>query len=162
MSVLLIAAITDLVRRKIYDWLTLPALVLGVAINTIGAGWPGLGFGLLGLVVGGLLFLPFLLVEGMGAGDIKLMAVVGAFGGAGFVLQAWFYTAVAGGLWAVAALIIKGKLIATLKNLLLWIGSMLGSKRKPAPFSEQDALPYAAFIFLGTLAALFLPPVFVI
>ena len=67
-GLLLIAAITDLAQRKVYNWLIVPALVAGLAWNTVEMGWPGLGFSLLGLLVGGLLFLPFFVWGGMGAG----------------------------------------------------------------------------------------------
>ncbi len=157
-AVLIIAAITDLKQRKVYDWLTLPALVMGLAWNTVEMGWPGVSFSLLGLLVGGLLFLPFFVWGGMGAGDIKLMAVVGAFGGAWFAVQVWFYTALAGGALAIVLLLIRRELISTLKNLGRWAGSLFGSKQQVAPFSENNALPYAAVILAGTVAALFLPP----
>jgi prepilin peptidase CpaA len=157
-GLLLIAAITDLAQRKVYNWLIVPALVAGLAWNTVEMGWPGLGFSLLGLLVGGLLFLPFFVWGGMGAGDIKLMAVVGAFGGAWFAVQAWFYTALAGGALALVLLLARGELLSTLKNLGIWLGSLLGSGRKSPPFSEKNALPYAAVILAGTVAALFLPP----
>jgi prepilin peptidase CpaA len=155
---LLMAALTDLTQRKVYNWLIVPALIIGLAWNIAEMGWPGVGFSLLGLLVGGLLFFPFLLLGGMGAGDIKLMAVVGAFGGAWFAVQAWFYIALAGGVQAVVLLLIRGELISTLKNLVRWLGSWFGSKQKALPFPEDNALPYAAIILVGTVAALFLPP----
>lgn len=157
-AVLMFASITDLTQRKVYNWLIVPALIIGLVWNTVEMGWPGIGFSLLGLLAGGLLFLPFYLWGGMGAGDIKLMAVVGAFGGAKFALHAWFYIALAGGVAAVILLLIRGELISTFKNLGRWVGSLFGSKQPAAPFSQAKALPYAMIILAGTVAAFFLPP----
>lgn len=157
-ALLLTAAITDLWQRKVYNWLIVPALAIGLIWNAVEMGWPGIGFSLLGLLVGGLLFLPFYLWGGMGAGDIKLMAVVGAFGGAKFALQAWFYIALAGGVAAIVLLLVRGELISTVKNLGRRIGAWFGAKQPAVPFSQANALPYAMIILAGTVAAFFLPP----
>lgn len=156
--ILIIAAVTDLWKRKVYNWLIVPALVIGLVLNAVEMGWPGVWFSLLGLLVGGLLFLPFYLWGGMGAGDIKLMAVVGAFGGAKFAVHAWFYIALAGGAAAMILLLVRGELISTCKNLGRRIGSWFGSKKTWVPFSSEKSLPYAMIILAGTVAAFFLPP----
>jgi len=157
--ILLIATITDIIKRKVYNWLTFPALGLGLGINVALQGLSGLWFGVAGLLIGGLIFFPAFLWGGMGAGDIKLIAVVGAFTGWLFVLNVALYTAVIGGLIAVSLLFIKGELRITLKNIGRFIRSVVVPKLELEPLSSQYPLPYALAISLGTLAALFFPPI---
>ncbi|MGA7908757.1 MAG: A24 family peptidase, partial [Candidatus Sulfotelmatobacter sp.] len=74
----LIAGWTDWRSRRIPNWLTVPGLLLGVAANGLAAGWPGVKSSLLGVGLGLLLLLPFVLLRSLGAGDWKLAGAVGA------------------------------------------------------------------------------------
>ena len=74
-----VAGWTDWRSRRIPNWLTVPAFVLGVATNTFLSGWAGLKTSLLGALVGLGLLLPFVLVRSLGAGDWKLAGALGAF-----------------------------------------------------------------------------------
>ncbi len=156
--ILLIAAFTDLRQHKVYNWLTFPGLVLGLGLNLAQQGLPGLWFSLLGLLIGGLLFFPAFFWGGMGAGDIKLMAVIGAFTGAAFVVNAALYAAMAGGIIALVILGIKGELWITLKNLVHLFYFLMFPKYAPKPDFAKQPLPFAAVIALGAGAAYFLPP----
>ncbi|NTV53394.1 MAG: hypothetical protein HGA76_10345 [Candidatus Firestonebacteria bacterium] len=153
-TVLAIAVYTDLAQRKVYNVLTYPALLAAVVWHTAAHGWLGLGFSLLGLTAGGLIFFPAFWAGGMGAGDIKLMAVVGAFLGWRFALNAALDAAVIGGVFAVVFLLVKRELWSTLHRTLrlLFPGKTSGVAR-----SASYALPYAVFISLGAVAAFFLP-----
>ena len=156
--ILLIAAFTDLRQHKVYNWLTFPGLVLGLGLNLAQQGLPGLWFSLLGLLIGGLLFFPAFFWGGMGAGDIKLMAVIGAFTGAGFVVNTALYAAMAGGIIAMVILGIKGELWITLKNLARFFYFLMLPKYAAASDFKKQPLPFAAVIALGAGAACFLPP----
>ena len=91
------AAVIDFRTRRIPNWLTFPSLALALALQFALHGGAGLVQGLLGVLVGaGLFLLPFLL-GGMGAGDVKLMGVAGAFLGPAGALWAVLFTGVAGG-----------------------------------------------------------------
>lgn len=76
---LLIAAATDLRTRKIPNWLTLLLILSGLAHATFTGHGPGLGMSVVGLFASALI--PFVLfaIGAMGAGDVKLMAGVGAW-----------------------------------------------------------------------------------
>lgn len=105
--VLTICVITDLKSRKIYNIVIFPTLALAFLINTLLDGWTGLGFSLLGFTLGlAILIIPFLL-GGMGAGDVKLLALVGALQGAEFVFTAAVYMALIGSVMALAIVLFK-------------------------------------------------------
>ena len=76
------AMVTDLKWRRIPNWLTVAAFVLGLIFHTVVLGWQGLGFSLGGFAVGfGVLFVLWC-IGGGGGGDVKLMGAMGAWLGA--------------------------------------------------------------------------------
>src|SRR6202521_4935713 len=77
----LVAGWTDWRSRRIPNWLTVPGLLVGVLLNGIAAGWPGLKSSLLGAGLGLLVLLPFVFLRSLGAGDWKLAGALGAFVG---------------------------------------------------------------------------------
>ncbi len=100
---LLIATIHDLRSRTIPDWIALALLIWGVALTTWGApgtSWNGLASGaLLGFVLAAVVFW----LGGIGGGDVKLIAALGAVLGPMALLSVLFWMAIAGGLLAVVA-----------------------------------------------------------
>jgi prepilin peptidase CpaA len=102
----------DLKYRKIPNYLTLGTALAGLAFNLTVYGWVGLVDGVLGLLLGfACLILPYLL-GGMGAGDVKALAALGAWLGPKGTLLLFCYMGIAGGLMALGVLIWKG---------LLWV-----------------------------------------
>ena len=107
--------------------------------------------------------MPLYLLRAMGAGDVKLMAMVGAFVGAPTVFMATLYTLLAGGLLSLVVMLGRGVAGPTLRNLrfLLTDWSLrrhTGQGLALAPLDTTAArLPYALAIGLGTVAALFGP-----
>ena len=97
--VLLIAVAIDIRSRRIPNWLSLPFLVAGMAVSGFRGGLAGFersiaGIGLAVVVTGILCYL-----RGMGMGDLKLMAGVGAWIGPGQLVLALVATGIAGGFW---------------------------------------------------------------
>jgi prepilin peptidase CpaA len=156
-AVLLTAGFTDLVYRKVPNWLTYPSLLAAVFFHIAALGWLGLGFSLAGLLVGGLVFFPAFWVGGMGAGDIKLMAVVGAFLGWKGALNAAVDAAVIGGIFAILFLWAKGELLETLHRTVKICLPARFRPHKEIKTAASYALPYAVFISLGAAATFFLP-----
>lgn len=84
----------DLKTGKLPNWLTLPALGLGVLFHSVVNGWGGLQHSLLGAVVGFALLLVLLLIGGGGGGDVKFMAALGAWFGPILVVLVFISSAV--------------------------------------------------------------------
>ncbi len=100
----LVATVEDLIRREIPNWIPVVALTGGIGASAWMSGWSGLGSSLLGVVLGFAVFLVFYLLGGMGGGDVKLMAGLGAVLGASRILEASLWTAALGGLFALGAI----------------------------------------------------------
>lgn len=117
---LLLAAIagwTDVRSRRIPNWLTVPAAVVGVALNTFLSGWSGLKTSLLGLLVGLGLLLPFVLLRSLGAGDWKFAGALGAFAGPSLLIDLLIASVFVAGAMAMALIIYKGRVVETMQNI---------------------------------------------
>ena len=157
----IVAAIWDIRTRRIPNWLTLSGVVLGVTLNTFLFELAGLWFSLKGLGVAFGVYFVLYLLRAMGAGDVKLMAAVGAAAGAGNWLGILVLTSVAGAVAGLLLVAFKGRLRKTLGNLGIIITS-LGRGR--APYKETPELdvssdkalrlPHGALIAIGTLGFL--------
>ncbi len=154
-----IATITDLKSQRIYNWLTFPLMASGLIAHTIFGGWDGLllsagGFGL-GL---GLMVVPFFFGM-MGAGDVKLMAGIGAWLGTDTTFSAFLFTCIAGGFYAIIVLIRRFDAVkAIFANF--WgtiLRTLSTNKFDYTPISSDLALPrlcYGVAIGIGTIAAM--------
>lgn len=148
--VLLICSITDLKDRKIYNLVLIPALLFGLLYNLIVGSWQGLGLSLLGTLAGfSILILPFAL-GGMGAGDVKLLAVIGAIKGPLFAFYAAIGMGLAGGIIALCILAYKGVLFQAVGAMLMSFFSGLGYK----VVNEKIMVPYGLAIAAGAWGAL--------
>ena len=151
-SVAVIAAVFDLRQRRIPNALTVPAMLAGILIHSSRSGWDGLTFSLLGLAIGGGVLLIFFVFGGMGAGDVKLMAGIGALGGFRFTISVLVLTGVAGGIMAIGKIIIWH-----------WRPSTAAEDLKPSEFPAdsrvgdsplKETMPYGVAIALGTLVSI--------
>ncbi len=156
-GLLLIAVSFDLKERRIPNLLILIGIVIALIYQMFTGGYTGLLFSLQGLVIGiALIFIPFVM-GGIGAGDVKLLGMIGAFKGSIFVVSTFVWMALWGGFIAVILLIIQGRLDETLKRLGnslvlsgLGIASLSDSVNK-----EQFSIyyPYGVAIALGVLTS---------
>jgi prepilin peptidase CpaA len=153
-----IAAINDLATRRIPNRLLLAGLACALVLRLLSAApLAALLAALGGLALGLVLFLPFYLLRGMAAGDVKLMAVVGAFAGPNDVLSIAVLTWCAGGVMALLVVLARGRLKLALVNVLQMARAMLtpGLPATAAPeMSSAGAIPYGVAIAIGTIVVL--------
>jgi prepilin peptidase CpaA len=107
--VLVVAAVIDGKILKVPNWLTFPFIIGGWLHWTVQSGLSGLGWSLLGTFVGMMLLLVLRNVGGMGAGDVKLLAGVGAWLGTVVTLYAFAATAIVGGIMAIVMILRSGQ-----------------------------------------------------
>jgi prepilin peptidase CpaA len=117
-----VAGWTDWRSRRIPNWLTVPALFVGLGGNTLALGWAGAKDSLLGAGLGLGLLLPFVLLRSLGGGDWKLVGALGAFLGPLRLISVLVGTILVAGVIAVVLIIWKRRVGQTLRNL----GHMLG------------------------------------
>ena len=106
---LVVAAVIDGLKLKVPNWITFPMIISGwIYSATLSpyAGWEGLMYSLIGTVVGLALLLPLYAIGGMGAGDVKLLAGVGAWVWGTTTLYAFAVSAIVGGIIAVLMVVL--------------------------------------------------------
>ena len=160
------AAVFDYRQRRIPNWLVLAGVLAGIAMNAFltydsPSATTGILFSLKGLGLAFLVYFPLYLVRGMGAGDVKLMAAVGAI--VGWVLWLWilFFTAILGGITAVIVVLSKGRVHRTLQNLWMILVSLRYGQAPYATNPELDVssdqgvrLPHGVIIAVGAIGFL--------
>ena len=166
--ILIAASWIDLKEHRIPNFLTFSALIAGFSLQLLLQGWDGLAYSLGGLAVGFIILIPFYIKGGMGAGDVKLMAAVGAFLGFKGALLAVGLTLFAGSIMGIFLLVILGGIRAAMLRYyislkhLFYMQSIKLSYLPPLP-DEAAAVkfPYAAAICVGTIAAMWHQSMFV-
>ncbi len=152
-------ALIDLKTRRVPNLITITLAATGVACAA--AGWSGLSVqsSLLGFALGFALMLPGHMLGATGAGDVKLLAGVGAWMGPALTLGAFAATAITGGLMAIAMVAWSGDYIRHWA-MFQTIGHEIVTVRDPALLSEKAAarkptmmlLPYGIPITVGSIA----------
>jgi prepilin peptidase CpaA len=158
-ALLVEAAVIDGLKLKVPNWLTFHMVIGGLAYATYVGGGPGLLWALSGAAVGLALLLPLHAIGGMGAGDVKLMAGVGAWMGTSLTLGAFAVSTVVGGVMAVAMVAWSGQFIKHWVQFQV-IGHEILTVRNPERLSEIAAarkpsmmlLPYGIPIAVGSIA----------
>ena len=158
-TLLALACVTDLRARRIPNVLTFSAAAGAVLFHLVTGGWQAAGWSIVGLFVGALLFLPMFALRGMGAGDVKLLAAVGAWLGPGQVAMAALATSLVGGVMAVVVALAYGYLRKALTNIYLLLAHwrVMGVSPLPAITLEQASGPRLAYAFpiaIGTVVTL--------
>lgn len=158
LAVLLFAAAWgDIRRHRIPNMLILTGLLLAMLLALWQDGLAALPSAGGGAILGLLVFLPFYLLRTLGAGDVKLMAVVGGFLGPTELLGAILGTFLAGGVMALAFTLLRGQLVQMLRNIRgMLVSGMIDVSLKQMPVMDAGAqsvgkLPYAVAIAVGTL-----------
>lgn len=149
----LAATVMDLRTRRIPNVLTGSMAAVGVGLAA--AGWSGISVGasLAGMVAGLLLMIPGHALGATGAGDVKLMAAIGAVVGIPLVVKAFLFTALAGGVLAIAVALRRRRLRTTLSGTSRLIASPGGARQEIQGAAKASRFAYGPAIAIGSLAA---------
>jgi len=148
----------DYRSRRVPNWLTFPGICLGIGLNVFQAGMAGLWSSLQGLAVALAIYGSLYLLRALGAGDVKLMAAIGAVAGPAHWLRIFLLTALCGGVVAVVLIVMRGRFRHTMSNA----GAVLANLSRAQPpyrsSPELDVrstaglrLPHAVMIGCATL-----------
>jgi prepilin peptidase CpaA len=158
---LVVAAVIDGLQLKVPNWITFPMIASGwiySAAFSPYAGWEGLWLSLIGTAVGLGLLLPAYAVGGMGAGDVKLLAGVGAWMWGTNTLYAFAVSALVGGVIAVG-MVLYTRSWQKHKNQFWAILNEIATVKDPEKLAEIAAerkprmflLPYGIPIAIGSI-----------
>jgi prepilin peptidase CpaA len=148
-----VATIIDIRSRRIPNTLTAAMAGVGVGLAVTGMSSVSVAASVGGLVVGLMLMMPGHVMGATGAGDVKLMGGVGAILGVKLVVTAFLFTAIAGGVLAVAVALRRRRLGATLAGtgrLIAAPTELRGELRKSSPVSR---FAYGPAIAIGSVIA---------
>lgn len=157
-AVLIVAAVIDGRQLRVPNWLTFPMVFAGLAYNAWATGWLGLESAISGMVVGLLCLLPLYSVGGMGAGDVKLMAGIGAWLGASITFSAFCVSTIVGAGMAVWMVLRRKAWAHHFENFKM-IATEITQIQNPRQLSEIAAerkprmllLPYGIPICIGSI-----------
>jgi prepilin peptidase CpaA len=161
--VTLVAATTDIWKYKVYNWLTFPTLICGLIYWLFAAGLSGVGMSFAGLIVGFGSLVVFYALGGVGAGDVKLLAAIGAWLGPLITMNVLLGSAFAAGLYAIGLMVLRGGLVkAIVEMTILWQRLVRPTEwTRPSARVESVVLmsdrrrrlvPFAAMICVGFFA----------
>ena len=148
---LVAASLTDIAHRRIPNVITYPLAACGLVCHFASAGTSGLIFALTGILAGAALLLPFYMLGGMGAGDVKLLAASGSILGPFGIFTAALYSALAGGLYALLVLWRHGAVRES------FYGLMPVQNASTAAKTQLPRICYGVAISLGTVLAVLRP-----
>ncbi len=156
--VVVLATITDLRERRIPNWLVLPFLVLGLIVAATRHGWNGLWQGSLGVVAAVAVMGVFVYLGGMGMGDLKLCAALGAWLGPSQLCLALVLTGLAGGVMALVWALTGGFLSESIRgagDLLFGLRNGRLRRHETLVLSNPVArrMPYAPAIAIGAICS---------
>ncbi|GGK59312.1 A24 family peptidase [Amphritea balenae] len=168
LTLLLMAVVIliDMKWHKIPNFICLSFLSIGLAVQLINDGLIGLIYGTAGVACGFLLFLPFYILKGMAAGDVKMLASLGAILGPQETFFAAMFTLIIGGILALVILLYKAlfhvgfrKTLDILHSYLDSIQIFIATKTIVRPNHQAQELtntrfPYALAISAGSFTAL--------
>jgi prepilin peptidase CpaA len=165
-----VATVTDLRWRRIPNWLTVSTLVLGFALNaliTYPTPLDGLWVAAKGFAFAFGLNLVMYTLHMTGAGDVKLLAAVGAMVGFSDFLGIFLLTALLGGVLAILLMTLKGRVRQTLWNVGFLVGELMRWRAPHLTREQLDVgsnkafrLPGAVRICLGVVTFLVMARVF--
>jgi len=151
-----LAAAIDLRTGRIPNPLTASVAVSGLALAAFGVSGQSMAAALSGAALGFALMLPGHFFGGTGAGDVKLLAALGAWLGPAGVVMAFLYSAIAGGVLAVAHAACRGRLALTVNRTARLAGGSREARQQIDRSAAASRFAYGPAIAVGAVAALLL------
>lgn len=153
------ASITDVRTRRIPNVLTFGAAAAALVVRGMLSGSDGVLDSSIGWLTGFIVLFPLFFVRGLGGGDVKLVAALGAWAGANDALWLALYTSMAGGVMGIGYSLSRGYLRTAVANLGVIGNHWLYSGFQPVPgltldSADRPRLPYAIPILAGTVLTL--------
>jgi len=155
-ALVLTAAAIDFRSRRIPNWLTIAGVCVGLLLH----GWSGLGSSLAGMMLGFAAYSVLYCLRAMGAGDVKLMAAVGAIIGPEQWVAVFVATAIAGGVIACMMMVWKG-VRQTLWNTAFIVNELMHFRppcRRRSDLDVKDSralsMPHGVAVAAGTAVCL--------
>lgn len=157
-AVSLVGGVHDLFTRRIPNWLTFPAVLLGVAAQFWLGGWGAGGDALLGVLLGFVLFFPVHFLGYMGAGDVKLLMAIGAWMGWRLGLQVAILAVAIGASYALVEIIWRGRLVAVVLSTYSFLRALLvpGLVAEPLKLDKERHFAFGICLTLGVGAVIYL------
>ncbi len=163
-----VAAVYDYRFRRIPNWLTLSGVLLGLVLNSFlnvtqlswysGYNWRS---ALAGMGLAFAVYFPLYLLRGMGAGDVKLMAAIGAIVGPSNWFAIFLLSSILGGLVAVVLLLWKGRARRTFSNVGFMLNELAHLRQPYLRREELDVkspkavtMPHGIAIAIGSFVFL--------
>jgi prepilin peptidase CpaA len=150
-----VAGYTDCRWRRIPNWLTIPAVLLGIAVNSATRGWMGMKESLFGLGLGLLILFPFVVLRSLGAGDWKLIGAVGALVGPRDLISVLFVTLLIAGVMALILVIWEKRLGQTLRNIGRMLAAMASLRLPGEEVSldnpESSKIPFGVAVAMAVI-----------
>ena len=157
----MITAGTDVYSRKIPNIAVSIATLLGLGGNMYWYGFSGLLHSILGFSCAFVIYLFMYLLQGRGAGDLKLMAAIGAITGIPNWFYLWIIISILGGVIVIGYLLLRGGLVRAVKNALFIIFEIIRFRspslsRPELSISNAQAvtIPHAVIVAIGTFVYL--------
>jgi prepilin peptidase CpaA len=156
----LMGAAYDVSSRRIPNALTFPAMVFGLSLHLALGGWRQLALSAAAGLLCGSIFLVFFLTGGMGGGDVKLITAAGCVTGLSLAGDLLIFTAMTGGLMAIAVALYHRRLKQTFRNIYALALHHRTAGLTPHPEFNIDnrqtlRLPYALAIAGGSVLSLY-------
>lgn len=146
-------AAIDIRTRRIPNAVTVGTAALGVTLAATGASGVSPASSMIGFLLGLLLMLPGHALGATGAGDVKLMAAVGAVLGVGRIVQAFLFTAIAGGVLALAIAAVGGRFGVTMRRTGRLFSAPSDARREIEGTGGANAFAYGPAILVGSVLA---------
>jgi prepilin peptidase CpaA len=147
------ATIVDIKSGRIPNALTATMSGIGIGLAASGVSGISLGASMLGFALGFALMLPGHALGATGAGDVKLMAAVGAILGPATVVSAFLFTAIAGGVLAIVVATRRRRLAATFAGTGRLIAAPAGVKQEISAADVTRRFAYGPAIAVGSVLA---------